>query len=74
MSVEFNFLGLLINLIGVVMIYRYSRRITGSSLPDAFRWGYLTKIVDWGVRFVVIGTVLQLFGALIVLFTKGKYY
>ena len=73
MSIAFSLLGLLINLIGVVMIYRYSKRITGSSLPDlpdAFRWSYLTKIVDWGIRLVVIGAALQLIGVLIDLAMK----
>jgi hypothetical protein len=73
MSTAISFLGLLINLIGVVMIYRYSKKITGPSFPDlsdTFRWSYLTTIVDWGVRFVIIGTALQLIGVLIDLVKK----
>jgi hypothetical protein len=70
MSTEFSFLGLLINLVGVWVVYRYSRKITNPSFFEAQRWHYFKKIVDWGIRFVVIGSGLQLIGVLIDLVRK----
>jgi hypothetical protein len=63
-------LGLLINLIGVVVVYRFSKRITNPSFFEAQRWHYFKKIVDWGIRLVVVGSALQLIGALIDLVGK----
>ena len=70
MSTIFIFLGLLINLIGVVVVYRFSKRITNPSFFEAQRWHYFKKIVDWGIRLVVVGSALQLIGALIDLVGK----
>ena len=70
MSTIFTFLGLLINLIGVVLVYWFSKRITNPSFFEAQRWHYFKKIVDWGIRFVVVGSTLQLIGVLIDLLRK----
>jgi uncharacterized membrane protein len=59
-----TFLGLLMNLIGVWILYRYSRKINISYF-DLQNKKYLAYIVDWGLGFVVVGTALQVIGALL---------
>jgi hypothetical protein len=60
-------LGLLINLIGVYIVYWHSKRVINPDYFELQKRAYLAKIVDWGIRLVVIGTALQLIGAFIYL-------
>lgn len=62
-----TFSGLLTNFVGVITVYLYSKRIASENLSffEAQRWHYFKKMVDWGIRLVVVGSGLQLVGALI---------
>ena len=64
-------LGLLINLYGVIDVYRFSKRIEGSiGYFESEKWHYSKKRIDRGLKCVIIGTALQLFGVLIELVSK----
>lgn len=59
----FTFFGLLINLIGAWILYRNSKKINISYFDRQKR--NLTNIVSWGLVSVVVGTVLQVIGAVL---------
>jgi hypothetical protein len=61
-----TFLGLLINLVGVMDVCRFSDKIRGyiSFIPQE-EWHRGKKRLDRALRFIVTGTALQVFGALI---------
>jgi hypothetical protein len=65
MGILITFLGLLISLIGVTMIYVYSKIITGGNVSffEAEKWHYSKRRFDFGIKITVIGAAFQLIGA-----------
>jgi hypothetical protein len=52
-------------------VYRFSKQIEGNvSFFESEKWHYSKKKIDQGIKCVIIGTALQLFGVLIELVSK----
>jgi hypothetical protein len=70
-GIIFTLFGLFINLIGVTDVYRFSKRIEGNiGYFESEKWHTSKKRIDRGIKCVIIGTALQLFGVLIELISK----
>ena len=57
-------IGLIIDILGVCIIFWGSKKTKSPNLSDAYRYSEFKKKVNWGLGLVVMGFLFQLIGAI----------
>ena len=57
-------IGLIIDILGVYIIFWGSKKTKSPNLPDAYRYWEFEKKVKWGLGLVILGFLFQFAGAI----------